>query len=185
MRLACGIAIVLGLNFQVARAVSSQHAPPAGANTTTQVPATSGANEGPPVQQPPTETSPAAAKKLPATATAKHRKHVTAPAAPPGAPKKIVVREGGASEPAAQIAPGMTPTEAMRQRQNAEQWLESTDQQLKQIAGRKLEAAEQETVGQIHNYVEGARSALKENDVRRASTLAEKAHLLTDDLMRR
>src|SRR5271157_3828870 len=37
--------------------------------------------------------------------TRKRRKH-SAPA-PDGAPRKIVVREGGAKEPAAQIAPGM------------------------------------------------------------------------------
>ncbi len=93
-----------------------------------------------------------------------------------------MVREGGASEPTAQIVPGMTPAEATRQRQNAERLLGSTDDQLKQLAGRSLDAQRQETAGQIRNYVEGARSALKEGDVQRASTLAEKAHLLAEDL---
>jgi hypothetical protein len=32
--------------------------------------------------------------------------------------------------------------------------------------------------------MEGARGALQEGDVRRASTLAEKAHLLADDLLK-
>ena len=96
-----------------------------------------------------------------------------------------MVREGGASEPTAQIVPGMTPAEATRQRQNAERLLSSTDDQLKQQAGRALDAQQQETVGQIRNYMEGARSALKEGDVRRASTLAEKAHLLATDLSKR
>jgi hypothetical protein len=112
----------------------------------------------------------------------KHHKRV-APA-PNGAPHKIVVREGGASEPAAQIAPGMTPAEATRQRHNAEQLLSSTDDKLKRLAGRTLDAKQQETVGQIRNYMEGARSALKEGDVRRANTLAQKAHLLSEDLVR-
>jgi hypothetical protein len=107
----------------------------------------------------------------------------TAPA-PNGAPRKIVVREGGASEPAAQIAPGITPAESTRQRQNAEQWLASTDDQLKQLAGRALDARQQEMVGQIRNYMDGARSALKEGDVRRANTLAQKAHLLAADLLK-
>ena len=92
-----------------------------------------------------------------------------------------MVREGGAKEPAAQIAPGMTPAEATRQRQDAEQWLASADGQLKQLAGRALDARQQETVAQIRNYMEGARSALKEGDVHRANTLAEKAHLLAED----
>jgi hypothetical protein len=99
-------------------------------------------------------------------------------------PRKVVVREGGAREPAAQIAPGMTPAEASRQRQNAEQLLGSTDGQLKQLEGRTLNDRQQETVGQIHNYLKVARSALQEGDVGRASTLAQKAYWLSDDLVK-
>ena len=62
--------------------------------------------------------------------------------------------------------------------------LSSTDAQLKQLEGRTLDAQRQQTVMQIRNYVEGARSALQEGDVSRASTLAEKAHLLADDLVK-
>lgn len=159
--------------------------------------------ESAPAEQIPAETTPAvpaspqtpateekapesAVKKKPSvgsvSGTGKRHKR-TAPT--PGAPRKIVVREGGAREPAAQIAPGMTPAEAARERGNAEAWLGSTDAQLKQLAGRPLDARQQETVGQIRNYMEGARSALKEGDVRRASTLAEKAYLLADDLVKR
>ncbi len=78
----------------------------------------------------------------------------------------------------------MTPAEAARQRQDAEQWLASSDDQLKQLARRTLDPRQQETVAQIHNYMEGARAALKEGDVRRANTLAEKAHLLAEDLVK-
>jgi hypothetical protein len=95
-----------------------------------------------------------------------------------------VVREGGAREPAAQVAPGMTPAEAARQRQNAERLLGVTDGQLRQLAGSNLGVRQQETVGQVRNYMDGARSALKEGDVRRANTLAQKALLLADDLVR-
>ena len=115
-----------------------------------------------------------------ASGTRKRRKRATS--ALDGAPRKIVVREGGASEPAAQIAPGMSPAEATRQRQNAERLLGSTDDKLKRLAGRRLDARQQETVGQIRNYMDVARSALKEGDVRRANTLAQKAHLLSEDL---
>jgi hypothetical protein len=94
-----------------------------------------------------------------------------------------VVREGGAREPAEQIVPGMTPAEAVRQRQNAEQWLNLTDGQLKQLAQRNLNPEQQETVGQIRNYMDGALGALREGDLRRASTLAEKAHLLSEDMV--
>ena len=95
-----------------------------------------------------------------------------------------MVRKGGATEPAAQIAPDLAPAEAVRERQNAERLLSSTDGELKQLAGRTLNAQQQETVGQIRNYMNGVRSALQEGDVQRANTLAEKAHLLADDLVR-
>jgi hypothetical protein len=117
-----------------------------------------------------------------ASATKKRHKHSVLVPAPDGGPRKVVVREGGAKEPTAQIVPGMSPAEATRQRQNAERLLGSTDERLKQLAGRTLNAHQQETVGQIRNYTDGARLALKEGDVQRASTLAQKAHLLAEDL---
>jgi hypothetical protein len=105
------------------------------------------------------------------------------PAAPtPGAPKKIVVREGGAEEPTAQIVTGMTAEEAERQRHEAELLLSTTAETLKEIAPRALDNRQQETVSQIHNYMEGSRTAMKEGDIPRAHILALKAQLLADDL---
>jgi hypothetical protein len=211
MRLACGLAIALWLSFPAVGMASWQQDPANSTNSTGQAPAAPAAAENAPAQKSPaekTQIEPAPAETTPAapanpqtpaegkkasksvakekvgagsaTGTRKRRKR-TAPA-PDGAPRKIVVREGGAREPAAQIAPGMTPAEATRQRQNAEQLLGSTDNKLKRLAGRTLDARQQEMVGQIRNYMGGARSALKEGDSRRASTLAQKAHLLSEDL---
>jgi hypothetical protein len=126
----------------------------------------------------PTSLPPIAA---PIYGNSKRRKRAAPP--PEDRPKKVVVRQGGTSEPAAQIAPGMTPAEALRQRQNAEQLLAATDDQLQMLAAGPVDARRQETMGQIRNYIVHARSALKEGDLRRANTLAEKAHLLSDDLV--
>jgi len=104
--------------------------------------------------------------------------------APEGTPRKTVVRQGGVDEPKAQIVTGMTPDEANRQRQRAEQLLTSTVETLERIDPHALGAQQQETVSQIHNYMEGARSALKEGDISRAHTLAVKAALLGEDLAR-
>ncbi len=197
--------MALCLSFPAAGMASRRQDPAGSANATGQAPAAPTAKENAPAESAPaqkatTETTPpapanpqapAAEQKAsestvkekpsggPASGTGKHRKR-TAPA--PGAPRKIVVREGGASEPAAQIAPGVTPAEAARQRENAERWLGAADDQLKRLAGRTLNARQQETVEQIRNYMDGARSALKEGDARKASTLAQKAHLLAEDL---
>ena len=209
MRLACGLAIALCLSFPAAGMASRQQDPAGSANAAGQPPAPPAApaeksrTENAPAEQVPAETTPsvpanpqtkAAGKTAPenvakektdtGSARRVRKRRKRASSAPNGAPHKIVVREGGASEPAAQIAPGMTPAETIRQRHNAEQLLGSTDDKLKRLAGRPLDAKQQETVGQIRNYMEGARSALKEGDVRRATTLAQKAHLLSEDLVK-
>lgn len=94
------------------------------------------------------------------------------------------MREGGASEPTAQIVTGMSADEANRQRQESEKWLTSAEENLNRLDGRTLDAQQQETVSQIHNYVGGARSALKEGDISRGHTLALKASLLAEDLVK-
>jgi hypothetical protein len=210
MRLAYGLAIALWLSFPFAGMASWRQDAASPANPAGQAPAAPAAPaENTPARQIPAETTPivpvnpqtpaAEQKKAPESVakkkkasgpasgtsgagTRKRRKRTAS--AREGAPRKIVVREGGAVEPAAQMAPGITPAEATRQRQNAERLLGSADDRLKQLAGRTLDARQQETVGQIRNYVDGARSALKESDVRRANTLAEKAHLLAEDLVK-
>ena len=198
MRVACGFAIALWLSLPAAR-VAWQQDRAGSANASSQAPVAPTPAETTPAE-PEKPQTPAAEQKASETAgekksnvglpsgrgtvsgTRKRRKRTAMP--PDGAPQKIVVREGGAREPAAQIAPDITPAEATRERQSAEQSLGSTDVQLKQLAGRTLTTRQQETVGQIHNYMQGARAALKEGDVRRAGTLADKAHLLADDLVK-
>jgi len=177
-------------------AAPAEHAPAEKSPAQTEKPQT----ENAPAEQVPAETAPGtpanpqtppavktapksvAKEKTDAGSATGNRRRRKRAASAGSAPRKIVVREGGAREPAAQIAPGMTPAEATRQRHNAEQLLGATDDKLKRLTGRTLDAKQQETVGQIRNYMEGARSALKEGDVRRANTLAQKAHLLSEDL---
>ncbi len=103
---------------------------------------------------------------------------------PPKGPRKIVVREGGADDPAAQIVTGMTVQEASSERRETEKFLDAAEENLRRVTGRTLDAQQQETISQIHNYVERARSALKEGDISRGHTLALKANLLADDLVK-
>jgi hypothetical protein len=162
------------------------------AASSTQSPASAPAD---PTQTAPTKGEPPAAKQG-ATDSAAKKKSKGAPAsqrlkrhrvrnrARAGEPRKTVVREGGAIEPPAHIVPGLAPQEAGQQRQNTEDLLRLTEESLKQLAGRTLDSLRQKTVAQIHNYVDGARSALKDGDTQRAHTLALKAHLLADDLLK-
>lgn len=78
----------------------------------------------------------------------------------------------------------MTPDQALRHRQATEQLLSSAEGNLRQLAKRNLNQDQQDTVSQIRNYMAGSRSALGDGDLSRARTLAFKAHLLADDLVR-
>jgi len=133
-----------------------------------------------------TETQPQrkpAKNQEPSRASPKNRARAAKDAIPPtGTPKKTVVRQGGVAEPTAQIVAGMTAEEADRQRREAELLLSTTEEKLKEIAPRQFDTQQEETVAQIHNYMEGSRTALKQGDVSRAHTLALKAGLLADDL---
>ena len=125
----------------------------------------------------PAKPQPPAASPVPA-----HHRKRPKPTTQDDAPRKVIVREGGAREPAEQIAPDMTPEESTRERQRAMQSLDSADGRLRLLASRELSSQQRETVAQVHNYMNGAHSALKTGDVRRANILAEKAYLLADDL---
>ena len=108
----------------------------------------------------------------------------TAPPQTDGEPRKIVVHRGGVSEPVTQILPGISQEEADRQRESAEQLLAAADSSLKELGTRSLSVRRQQTVAQIRQYVDLARAALKESDTQRAHTLAMKAYLLSDDLVK-
>jgi len=185
MKLGYGIAVLLGLSLTHVGIAACQISPAAPVAPTGEQSIQPAAQESVPAAPSHGKAAEAAAKPPPVKPTPKRHKPASTKTQPSDGPKKVVVREGGAREPAEQMAPDITPAEALRQRQNAEQWLGSADDRLKQLASRRLDVPQQETVGQIRNYVQGARSALKEGDVRRASTLAEKAHLLAEDLIGR
>ena len=172
MRITCGLAVALCLCFPAARTTCAQKA--------TQAPAAADSSSN--ASQSTDSAKASTVSKTNKPVAKKRHKRMRAEAS--GDPRKVVVREGGAKEPPAQIAPGLAPDESVRQRRDAEEWLSSADGQLKVLAGRQLGAQQQEALGQVHNYMTGARSALKEGDMRRASTLALKAHLLAEDLVR-
>lgn len=78
----------------------------------------------------------------------------------------------------------MSPKQSSNQLKNTDDLLADTESKLKQISGRTLNAAQQETVKQIHLYMDQARKARDEGDLDRGHNLAFKAHLLSDDLVK-
>ncbi|MGA3087148.1 MAG: hypothetical protein ABSD75_00960 [Terriglobales bacterium] len=177
MRFFFGLALALALSRVAMAAPQQETTGTEGATGRTQPASVPAAN--PPAAE--RKTAESAEKKQAPSGARKRHKHTTSRS--DVGPHKVVVREGGAIEPAAQIAPGIDPAEATRERQNTEQLLNSSEDELKRLAARTLDAQHRETVGQIRNYMIGARTALKEGDLQRAGTLAEKAHLLAEDLV--
>ncbi len=99
-------------------------------------------------------------------------------------PPRIVVRQGGTSEPAIQLAGGPTADQAAQERAGISQLLAQTDQNLKKTAGMQLTAAQQDTVTQAREFMEQSKSAMTNGDLERAHTLVWKAKLLSEDLVK-
>lgn len=95
-------------------------------------------------------------------------------------PEKIVVQQGGTTDPSIQLAGG---DQASQKRDAANHMLGFAQENLKKIAGLQLSAAQKDTVSQIHQFVDQSKAALAAGDVERGSTLAWKAQLLSEDLV--
>ena len=106
---------------------------------------------------------------------------VSAPTVCP--PPKIIVRQGGTSDPAIQLAGGAVGDQAAQQRHTANEMLGATEMNLKKIAGTQLTANQQDMVNQIHQFMDQSKSAVTAGDLERARTLAWKAQLLSEELV--
>jgi hypothetical protein len=125
--------------------------------------------------------TPKSASKTPAR---KRRPRRPPAAASDSTSEKKVVRNGGTADPVVQLSPSVSNEQASRQRQSTTQLLATTDANLKQLAARQLDEAQQGSVSQIRKYMEQAKTAESAGDVQRAQNLASKALLLSDDLVK-
>ena len=156
-----------------------------------------------PAAEPVQEAAKPEAAASPATAKPKSRRTAKKPAPPPPAkpaapaeaqqtaslsvpekPGRVVISEGSAAASQPTLSTVVGHDEATHHRQTTEQLLEGTDSNLKGIT-RTLTADEQAMVRQIREYMEQSRTAASEQDLVRAHNLALKAHLLSDELVKR
>jgi hypothetical protein len=98
---------------------------------------------------------------------------------------KVVVRNGGAKEGSAQLAPAMTKEQEQHNRENTTQLLATTDANLKIVSARQLTPTQQSMLEEIRTYMAQSKAATNAGDVARAHTLAYKAHLLSDELAKK
>jgi hypothetical protein len=93
------------------------------------------------------------------------------------------VRHGGSKEPSIQLAGG-PPAQASPERNATNQMWGTVDANLKKISGRQLSSTDQDTVTQIHRFMDQSKAAAAEGDYDRAKNLAWKAQLLSQDLVK-
>jgi hypothetical protein len=98
-------------------------------------------------------------------------------------PAKIIVRQGGTTEPRIQLAGGPTAAEAARKRDAVNQFLGATNRNLKKTAGWQLSSSQRDTITQTRQFMEQSKAAMADGDLERARTLAWKAELLSEDLV--
>jgi hypothetical protein len=129
-------------------------------------------------------SEPASASGCTPAVKGKKRGHRTATADPDVGPTKKVVRDGGTTNPSLAISPGVNQQQASQQLDSTNHLLAMTDQNLKTIESRQLNAGQQDTVKQIRSYMEQSRTAASSGNVQRAYTLANKARMLSGDLVK-
>ncbi len=83
------------------------------------------------------------------------------------------------------IGPDISSAEAARDRQSTTQLLDTTEKQLKQVDGNTLSSDQRAMLAQIRTYISQSRKAITEGDYERASNLAKKAQVLTDELIKK
>ena len=98
----------------------------------------------------------------------------------PCPPPKTIVRHGGTSEPSIQLAGDQPPKE----RDNTNQMLSATDANLKKLEGHQLSTNQQDMVGQVRQFMQQSRTAMDAGDFARSRTLAWKAQLLSEELVK-
>ncbi len=154
----------------------------------------------PPVIVTPTPEATQPAASAPAetkTAPAPETPPATTPAPPAHPPKPAPRKTNPASntspppenpaptqpKPAApQISPQLSPGDQASYQRKTNENIAAAEKNLQQAYGRELNAAQHDLVEKINGFLGQARQAIRESDWARASTLAEKARVLSVEL---
>jgi hypothetical protein len=88
-----------------------------------------------------------------------------------------------AHPPAPQILPQLSPGDLEAYQRKTNEDLTVADQNLHQADGKQLSAAQKDLVEKISSFLEQSRDAVKSGDWTRAQNLAQKARLLSQELI--
>ena len=107
---------------------------------------------------------------------------------PMPAPRRPSTEQPNAAEPAShppapQISPQLSPGDQASYERSTNDDLATAERSLQQASSRQLNAAQQDLAGKIRSFTEQARDAGKSGDWTRAQNLAQKARLLSIELI--
>ena len=124
----------------------------------------------------PDPTTPPPALVVPHPKPAKPTRAVAEPAAEPPADQP-------AHPPAPQISPQLSPEEQANYQHKTKEDLDVAEKNLQQANNRKTSAAQDDLKEKIRRFIEQSRDATKAGDLARAQNLAQKARLLSIELV--
>lgn len=130
----------------------------------------------PPVEEPPLDLEPAIpppSRVILARST---------PPRPPAAPANGSEADPRGAVPS--MAPQLTAAESAAAEQETDRSLRAAEENLGRFRGRTLTPAQSEMAGKTRDFIRQARKAAREKDWVRARNLAEKAQLLSKELLR-
>ncbi len=88
-----------------------------------------------------------------------------------------------AEHPAPQISPQISPTQQSQYARKTNEDIAAAEHNLQQTNGKSLSAAQQDLADKIRSFLAQSRDASKGGDWDRAQNLAQKARLLSDELL--
>lgn len=104
--------------------------------------------------------------------------------ASPCPPKKVIVRQGSTTEPSIEVVGGAEGRQASDERNTAITMLETTEANLKKMEGTQLNSSQQDMIKQVRDFMDQSKAANSAGDLDQARTLALKAQLLSEELLR-
>lgn len=173
--LACGLLLVASSGCRKRTVMAAPPVIVAPTPAETQPPAAPAAETKtePAPQTPPATTPPATPAPRPAPRRSNPPPNTPPPENPAPAPPKT---------PAPQISPQLSPGDQASYERKTNEDIAAAEKNLQQAYGRELNTSQHDLVEKINSFLGQAREAARASDWARASTLAQKAHVLSTEL---
>ena len=139
----------------------------------------------------PPKPAEAPAPALPSAVSVPPLAAIAKPKAPPAPPKPATEQPTGSEPtvdsasrtPVPQISPQLSPADQQTYERKMTDDISAAEKNLQQTNGRQLNAIQQDLVEKIHSFLDQSREASKGGDWARAENLAQKARLLSTELV--